>query len=93
MRVCRRLLSRYQKPVILALRFSLSDLEKAARPHWDHNRGERRDWSWGMLPLPPPSAVLTPGLISRCPDKFKLLEPFIKSAPGAAHTLQLPRTH
>lgn len=41
-----------------------------------------------MLLLPPPSTTLTPGLISRCPDKFKLLEPFIKKYSwGTSHSL------
>lgn len=31
--------------------------------------------------------MLTPGLISRCPDKFKLLEPFIKKySRGTSHS-------
>lgn len=94
----------------------LSVLQKATKPHWALNRGERRDWRGQCRSCPHPStgeragtgelvgsgnvapcprsalsAVLTPGLISRCPDKFKLLEPFIKSGPGAAHTLWLPK--
>lgn len=111
--IYRRLLSEYQKPVSLTLRFpclshgkqlspsGFSTGEKGgtgegnAAPSPPIHREESRDWRAGgrreCCPLSPLSTVLTPGLISRCPDKFKLLEPFIKSGPGAAHTLWLPK--
>lgn len=65
-----------------------------AAPAPTHPQGrEQGQESRNVAPCPRSalSAVLTPGLISRCPDKFKLMEPFIKSGPGAAHTLWLPK--